>query len=313
MNESKLLNISLLGIITLFSTFPVYADTADYRLIVRPRSRITDIPVSMLCENMPRDQIKKAKLAILEANHHISFYGQNTRIRIKDSVPILPRLRVDSRGITYTAQLKLLRGKSCTFKIYSPTSRPLFTNILSKVDQYKGFILDKGKNWILANESEEKLLQSGFNQDGEFSDIGSIQKFVNGQAVKAQPRFVCARPFIPGTRWSSGQVIWNVRDPRRAGFSIKDENNSSGYVSSLRCPKGPGKTEYRVDGAYQRKLPLLALKVPDHCTATVRRTGKYSHAWDCCCTASLVPLKGSCRYINATALPDWPNQGRVCR
>jgi len=300
--------ICLLTLITVCNLQQIaIAEEINYRIVVRPKSRITNIPISFVCSKANIEDFKAKKLSILnDPKQNIKFHN-NRKIKKEN---IIGNFKVKSRGFTYLAKIKSNKS-DCFFKIHSSDNIKGFNYALSNIEQYEGMIVYANQNWIIINESEKKLIENSFN--GNNLESGILQIFNDTKEIKQKFRFDCGyRPYIPGTRWSSGQVYWDIRDPRRAGFSIKDENDSSGYARALRCPKGSRQTEYRVDGVYKRRLPFTPLKVPDHCTATVKRSGKYSHSWYCCCNAALVPLKGSCKYINSLELPDWADSGRRC-
>jgi hypothetical protein len=76
------------------------------------------------------------------------------------------------------------------------------------------------------------------------------------QGITIHQKGLCYRRFdpwpLPKTRYSSGIVYWDKGNPSAQGYSIKDENNSSSYTSSLRCPKRVKEYDYSVDGVYKK-------------------------------------------------------------
>jgi len=135
------------------------------------------------------------------------------------------------------------------------------------------------------------------------------------------PRGVCLRrydPYIPNvttpTRNSHGIVYWNAGNPSRQGYSIKDENNSSGYTSALRCPKGVGQYDYLVDGIYKKTWLYLPYKVPNHCTATKDQDSNGRDYMRCCCNSAFSLAYGVCGHIDARQFGDWPDAPKTtCR
>ncbi|VEP18673.1 exported hypothetical protein [Hyella patelloides LEGE 07179] len=304
----------LLSSLTVFLAAGVaFGQETDYRLVVRPNSRVSQIPLGFVCEDVPLDDLRAKKMKVIASEGgQVTFWGNKDRVRTTlNGELILPYFRVNTRGITYLAQIGSPK-EGCSFKIHTPDKRQYFTSVVDNMAVYKGMIAYQHQNWILVNESKKKLIENSFNSDRTFPEEGISTTFIEGKNIKRESRGVCSRLYLPGTRWGSGQVYWAIRDPRRAGFSIKGEHDDSGFVNALRCPKGNGQTEYQVDGVYKRRLPLVALKVPDHCTATPIRTGRSKHAWNCCCNAAATLLGGRCKYIPTIPLDTWANQGRQC-
>jgi len=119
---------------------------------------------------------------------------------------------------------------------------------------------------------------------------------------------------LPRTRYSSGIVYWEFGRPGSDGFSIKDENNSSGYTSALRCPKGVGQYDYSVGGIYNRSWLFIAHKVPNHCTATRDAINGRGYISCCCNAAGVLAGAGYCRNLDARQFVDWPDAPKTtCR
>lgn len=188
---------------------------------------------------------------------------------------------------------------------------------------YGPVLMGTGSTWfVVDNKVNQSSSVSVGNNLASFattsasapSDLGeSSVTFDDGGTIYS--RGYCVSPWDPTkwTRYGSGIVTW-ASSPVQAGFSMKDENDSSGLTSQLRCPSGPYRTDYYVDGVYKRQLLFIAYKIPNHCTA-VRGTYNGKLGYNCCCNAAgLAAGYGYCSDINALNYQDWPDAPKLtCR
>jgi len=222
-------------------------------------------------------------------------------------------------------QIKRKKENICNFGIF--ITRPEWLEYAnSHLEEYGKTLIASSLDWLLIqptienkyfNDESDKAEIQSFASAASPSDNGTTSSntdFEYGSGT-IYTRGICARPFDPTryTRYGSGIIVW-ANNPGPTGFSVKDENNSSGYVSAMRCPKGPYQTEYSVDGAYRIGWGPFAYKVPDHCTAT-RVVINGRAGWNCCCnSAFLAAGYGTCSYINGQSFPDWPDAPKTtCR
>ncbi len=295
------------------------SEPSKLKLVVRPSSTIRNIPLEKLCANV---KIKSNDNILLDNRVRALSKGPIS-IQIGQGANLV--LRSQSPDQQFEVKIKRKKENLCNFGIF--VTREEWLNYAnSHLDDYGTTLVAASMDWLIIQPvSENKYFNDEADMDlitsiasaASSSDNGTFSTntdFEYGSGT-INTRGACKRLWDPTklTRYGSGIVVW-ANNPVPAGFSIKDENNSSGYTSALRCPKGPYKTEYSVDGAYRKGWGPFAYKVPDHCTATRVVIGGRS-GWNCCCNlAGTAVGGGECSYINGLSFRDWPDAPKTtCR
>lgn len=214
--------------------------------------------------------------------------------------------------------------KSCNFIVGAITKGTIESG-LKKLEGSGKKALDSGPGWMVLEErplspAETEGVRSSMSPATlSTSDAGNLIRLYEDSSTYPKLLYPCARFYDPTgfTRNSFGIVTWGRDDPASNGYSIKDENSSSEYVSSLRCPKGANQSEYLADGVYRTLWDLLygarALKVPDHCTAWIAVDSLNKRYWDCCCNAAASAAAAAlgketyCKWVDPRSLGGWPN------
>ncbi len=288
-------------------------------LVVRPWATVKNIPLEKLC---PNTKIKNNDNIVLE-NGGESPARDQIAARIGQGADLV--LRSQAPEQQFEVKIKRKKESICSFGIFVTREEWLeYAN--SHLDEYGTTLIAASLDWLIIQPaSENKYFNDEVDQDQIQSFASAAAPSDNGTSSTntdfeygsgtINTRGICARPWDPTrlTRYGSGIVVW-ANNPGPSGFSIKDENNSSGYTSALRCPKGPYQTEYSVDGAYRIGWSPYAYKVPDHCTATRVVIGGRT-GWNCCCNSAGTAVGGgTCGYINGLSFRDWPDVAKTtCR
>jgi hypothetical protein len=267
-----------------------------------------NIPINVVCPSI------KKKFLIHQLEGDITFLTnkQLSRKVIKDGIlPQFDRSVSFAEGI-FRASSIIDSKNHCEFKVVSVNEGTIDAS-LSKLEEAGKRAIFSGKGWVIIEDILDTRFISSAATSGNVGETDTL--YEDGRNPANYPKFACFRPYDPTTlsRYSYGIVHWNRDNPARNGYSLKDEFRQSEWVSSLRCPKGPLQSEHQVDGIYNIVWDLQfgarALKVPDHCSATFNIDAQNKRFWSCCCTASLIPFKGKCRWINPITLDNKPDNG----
>jgi hypothetical protein len=142
---------------------------------------------------------------------------------------------------------------------------------IKKNDELRNLHLQKKS---LSKKKRIALMNSGTRRTWVIKGAGDRPQLVQTQA--------CPRTYLPIGRSSSGDVAWPISNPRGKGYSYKEEEINEEDPETLSCPAGSYKVNYFIDGVYGTHFGVRALKVANHCSATVGEFNGIVQVSSCC-------------------------------
>jgi hypothetical protein len=302
-----------------------------YSLIILENKSIPNFSIPTECFKNPSDYTNLSAVIYtgVDAKSSHTFQDGKKELTLVDaSNKSIPIIYGSIKGTYSTLSIASKKKVLCELSITTPTDDVL-KQLLEQDTILSKSIISSGDGWYyldLKKSFNENNLGSTAQGEGQIissqqnsiiaqatnPDSGTIQH-ISSQGFVTYPKFSvnCVRPYFPGTGWGSGQAHWIEGRPKREGYSMKDENTSSNFTTSLRCPKSVGQIDYAVDGVYKLSWAFFPIKVPDHCTfAHEIENGQKLDS--CCCNAAIGAIRRGCERIDARTLVDWPDWGKSC-
>jgi hypothetical protein len=330
---SMMLKLRLLALAVLITVTPLKlsAQQSDIILALKPNALVKAVPITVVCPQVIGNSTTDISVTITKGSIRFGRQRASTAKFSKSRGLVLPDISAKPHEGLSAIEIS---SPTAHCKLSVSSARPEeYQFVKQNVDQFGDVIVAKGRDWMLMDlskisASEDEIAE--YEKGEHERDITSTTKSLTTKGFDAKSwgteqihfdpevgetkgksihsKGLCARAFIPGTRYASGIVKWLNR-PGPAGFSIKNEGNQF-----LRCPAGPYKTDYYIDGIYRRSWLFVSYKVPSHCTA-YREMINGKPAFRCCCNGALtVAGYGICKNVDARTLPDWPDAGlNLCR
>jgi hypothetical protein len=325
----KKMLLLVVGLLLLVAPHGISAEPqkgSETTLVLKPNITVHSIPLSALCAVIEGEDVKNIR--VTTESGKLRFGGKRSlKLNALDTGEVvLPSFSTGKQEEESTINIKN-DSFNCYLRVFV-TKQEWFKYAIENLGDYGSALKNVGEGWFVIERpaqntipSEEETSQTDMSVSlmtsaavtSSSSDAGTDQITFDREdgGGTLYPRAFCGRFYdiTQQTRNAYGIVKW-ASNPASAGFSVKDENDRSGYVRNLRCPKGPYATEYLVDGVYKRSWQYFAYKVPNHCTAT-REVINGKNAFRCCCNLAMTTAGyGTCGYFDARTLPDWPDAGR---
>jgi hypothetical protein len=265
------------------------------RLILEDKANAR-VPISSVCPSIPESftiERIKGELNFADKKHPDKQTVENGLI------PKLSLIELYAQGVYRVISL-INKNNSCRFSVNFAISK-IKNEDLKRQEGRGRKIFSSGNHWFVLEETSRSTRG---NLTILYEDTQSVSHLRSG----------CFREYDPrgSSLFSMGIVTWNKDNPAREGYSVKGDKIDSPWVRDLKCPTGPNRSQYKIDGIYNMLWSLThgnVLKVPDHCTAKLEINPSTNRRYfSCCCNATgNLATNERCRWLDPRSEWNWPD------